>query len=255
MTTTAPIDAYLGRIGFTHVPKPSQDTLRALHRAHLLAVPFENLDIHLGREIVLDDRRLLAKIVGEGRGGFCYELNGAFGWLLRALGFDVTLLSAGVATSEGGFGPDFDHLLLRIDLDESWLADVGFGDCFLEPIRLSGEVQREGSRAFRLDFDGEWRVLSQRDGEGDWRPQHRFTLTPRTLEEFAEMCRYHQTSPDSHFTRSRICSRATPAGRISLTRDRLIISEDGRREERPIVDDTAYADALRDRFGIVLPTD
>src|SRR5215210_4041066 len=93
--------AYLRRIGYSGPLDPCAETLRGLHRAHMLSVPFENLDIHLERVIVLDEDKLLSKVVGQRRGGFCYELNGAFAALLRALGFDVTMLAAGVA-GEGG---------------------------------------------------------------------------------------------------------------------------------------------------------
>ena len=90
-----------------------------MHRAHLLAVPFENLDIHLGRPISLDQDALFGKIVTRRRGGFCYELNGLFALLLRELGFEVTLLSAGVARADGGFGPEFDHLTLLVSESSS----------------------------------------------------------------------------------------------------------------------------------------
>src|SRR6185295_18386444 len=96
-------DAYLKRINYTGPLNPSAETLRNLHLAHLLAVPFENLDIHLGRPIVLEDAALFDKIVERRRGGFCYELNGLFCWLLRELGFEASKLSAGVANTEGGF--------------------------------------------------------------------------------------------------------------------------------------------------------
>lgn len=134
------VQAYLQRIHYpgsltpdadrSSIDRPSIDLLRSIHRAHLFTVPFENLDIHLGRQIVCDEERILRKIVNEHRGGFCYELNGAFAALLRALGFRVTLLSARVAREGGGYGPEFDHLTLGVDLDEPWLADVGFGEGF-----------------------------------------------------------------------------------------------------------------------------
>ena len=247
------VDAYLERIDYRGSTQATIETLRDLHRAHLLAVPFENLDIHLGREIVLDEGRLVAKIVGERRGGFCYELNGAFAELLREMGFAVTLLSAGVSRGDGSFGPEFDHMLLRVDLDEPWLADVGFGDCFQEPIRLSDDAQPDGGRMFRLVQDGEYRVLERHDGE-IWSAQYRFTLTPRELADFAAMCRFHQTSPDTHFTQSRVCSRSTQDGRISLAADRLIVTEHGQRRELPIDGDAEYAVALRNFFGVVLPS-
>src|SRR5262245_27861823 len=126
------IDAYLGRIGYTGSRAPTLEVLRALHRAHLYAVPFENLDIHAGRRIVLDQDALFQKVVTHRRGGFCYELNGLFAALLRKLGFDVTLLS-GRVHNDGGFGPEYDHMTLLVKLDGRWLADVGFGSSFHDP--------------------------------------------------------------------------------------------------------------------------
>ena len=122
------LSAYLERIHYTGSATPSAETLRALHRAHMLAVPFENLDIEFGRKIPCDEDAALHKIVDLRRGGFCYELNSAFAALLRALGFPVTLLSARVTRSDGSESPEFDHLAIRVDLDRPWLADVGFGD-------------------------------------------------------------------------------------------------------------------------------
>src|SRR5690349_12134838 len=156
------IDTYLRRIHYNGERAPNAATLDMLHRAHLLAVPFENLDIHLGRPIVLDQNALFDKIVARRRGGFCYELNGLFALLLRELGFDVALLAAGVARADAGFGPEFDHLtlLVRTPADETqsaaWLADVGFGDSFRAPLRFAeGAEQEQDGRAYRLDRDGE----------------------------------------------------------------------------------------------------
>src|SRR5271169_1200439 len=130
------VPAYLDRIAYAGPLAPRLEVLRNLHRAHLLSVPFENLDIAAGRKIVCDEHAFIHKIVELRRGGFCYELNGAFAALLRAIGFQVTLLSARVPRENGSDGPEFDHLALRIDLERSWLADVGFGDSFLEPLEL-----------------------------------------------------------------------------------------------------------------------
>jgi N-hydroxyarylamine O-acetyltransferase len=122
--------AYLQRIGYSGSVSADSETLRNLHRAHLFTVPFENLDIGWGRRIQVEEQAFVRKIVAQHRGGFCYELNGAFAALLRTLGFKVTLLSARVPRVHGDYGPEFDHLTLRVDLNEPWLADVGFGDCF-----------------------------------------------------------------------------------------------------------------------------
>src|SRR5262249_33610213 len=143
---------------------PTAETLRELQVAHLLTVPFENLSIHARQPIVLDDNALFEKIVRRRRGGFCYEANGLFAALLRALGFNVKMLSARVANAEGGFGPDFDHMALTVTGNERWLVDVGFGDSFSEPLLIDKRgAQRQGERAYRIDSDGEYLTLMQRD--------------------------------------------------------------------------------------------
>ena len=247
--------AYLARINYAGPTAPTEATLRALHRAHMLSAPFENLDIGRGVPIVLDLERLYDKIVSRRRGGFCYELNGLFAELLRAVGYDVSLLSAQVFSS-GQAGPEFAHLVLLVrggGLSEPFLADVGFGASYLEPLRLVADVEQDDpAGAFRLvRAGGDWQMQA-RDEARAWQPQHAFTLAPRQLADFAEMCRYQQTSPDSHFTQKRICSRATPEGRISLSDNRLIVTRHGRREERELADEPAVLAALRDHFEVNL---
>ena len=134
------IARYLERITYHGSREPIVSTLQALREAHLLAVPFENLDIALRRAIVLDEASFWTKIVEHHRGGFCYELNGLFALLLRALGFQVDLLSASVARETGGFGPDFDHLTLLVHLEQDWLADVGFGESFRQPLLAASQA-------------------------------------------------------------------------------------------------------------------
>jgi N-hydroxyarylamine O-acetyltransferase len=252
------ITAYLDRINYPirQGPlAPTAETLRELQVAHLLTVPFENLSIPAKQPIVLDDDALFEKIVGRRRGGFCYEANGLFAALLRASGFSVDMLSAGVANAEGIFGPDFDHMALMVTVDERWLVDVGFGDSFREPLLIDkrGE-QRQGERTYRIDSDGRYLILLQHDGgaDGEWKAQYRFTLQPYEYTDYEEMCRYHQTSPQSPFTRGRICSRATPDGRVTLSGMRLIITRNGERHERVLTSEEEYAETLREHFGITL---
>lgn len=247
------VPAYLARIAYFGSTECGPATLRAIHRAHLFTVPFENLDIFLGRTIVTDEARILNKIVGLRRGGFCYELNGAFAALLRALGFKVTLLSARAARSNGGEGPEFDHLALRVDLDEPWLADVGFGESFLEPLRIEpGIEQSDPEGMFRLvETDGRVRI-EKAENKALWKPQYSFSRQPHRLEDFAGMCHYHQTSPESHFTQNRICSRATPDGRITLSGMKLIVTRNGAREERVLMSEDELTSLLREQFGIML---
>ncbi|HVN19907.1 MAG TPA: arylamine N-acetyltransferase [Dongiaceae bacterium] len=245
--------AYLSRISYSGPTAATAETLRALHRAHMLAVPFENLDIGLGRKIVTDEAAILHKVIDLRRGGFCYELNCAFAALLRALGFRVTLLSARVSREKGGEGPEFDHLALRVDLQDPWLADVGFGDSFLEPLRLEeGTEQVDSAGTFRLvENEARWYMLRGKNNDG-WRPQYSFSLQPRRLEEFAGMCHFHQTSPDSSFTRKSICSRATPEGRITVTEMTLIMTRNGTREERVLASNDERIAVLGQEFGITL---
>jgi N-hydroxyarylamine O-acetyltransferase len=246
------VATYLQRINYHGSIEPTAATLGELHRAHMLAVPFENLDIHLSRAIVLEDERLYSKVVERRRGGFCYELNGAFAALLSELGFSVKKLAAGVARADGSFGPLFDHMALLVELEERWLADVGFGDSFREPLRLDDEgEQRQAFGAYRLRRDGEQRILEQRNGD-EWLPQYRFSLQPYEYADYAEMCRYHQTSPASSFTQKRICSLATAAGRVTLTNRRLITTTGDDKQEHELAGESEIATVLREQFGMVL---
>ena len=247
------VPAYLDRIAYTEPVAPTLEVLRSLHRAHLLSVPFENLDIALGRKIACDESAFIRKIVEGRRGGFCYELNGAFASLLRAVGFQVTLLSARVPRDDGGMSPEFDHLALRVDLDNPWLADVGFGDSFLEPLELQlGAEQAQDGWRYRVLDCGNSLFVERADRDAVWKPQYSFTLTPRRLDDFADMCHYHQTSPESPFTRKSVCSMATPDGRITVAGLKLISSRNGSREERLLVSDAEWRSALRDYFNVVL---
>lgn len=244
------VNAYLKRINYDGPLDVSAETLRQLQLAHLRAVPFENLSIHAHEPIVLADEALFTKIVERRRGGFCYEVNGLFATLLRALGFEVEMLSAEVAHPNGGFSQPFDHMTLMVKLDERWLADVGFGDSFLEPLRLdTTSEQVQGNAGFRIVPDGEYRVLQRRQ-DNEWKPQYRFTLNSHQYVDYEEMCRYHQTSPQSHFTQDRICSRVTADGRITLSGMRYIVTSNDGREERMIETQQEYQEILREQFGI-----
>lgn len=251
------LNAYLDRIHYHGSQKPIAATLCALHVAHLQQVPFENLDIARRRLFNLDPAALFEKIVTRRRGGFCYELNGLFALLLEQLGFMVTLLAARVVNKDGSLGPEFDHLTLQIQCaDEAhslWLADVGFGDSFLEPLRFEslGE-QPDGLRAYRIEHDGISRWLWERDYDGTWARQYRFDLQPRQLSEFAAMCVWQQTSPDSSFTQRRICTRAIPDGRVTLSEMRLITTVSGQRDERLLDSEEEYQVVLHEKLGIVL---
>ncbi len=217
----------------------------------MMAVPFENLDIGIKRPIVLDERHLFDKIVVRNRGGFCYELNGLFAALLRELGFRVTLLAARVFGEDGREGREFDHLTLRVDLEEPWLADVGFGDSFIEPLQLhDGFEQEQRGVRYRLEKGDSWRFL-RRERE-HWRPAYDFTLVPRTLDDFTAACHWTQTAAESWFTQRRMCSRATEQGRITLSDLRLITTRAGEKQERELQSEEDLRMVLRQEFDVVL---
>jgi N-hydroxyarylamine O-acetyltransferase len=171
------------------------------------------------------------------------------------MGFDVVMLGAGLAHATGGFGPIFDHMALMVTLDQRWLIDVGFGDSFLEPLRLDTRTdQVQGTRSFRVvDEDDHLVVMLRNDGE-DWQPQYRFTLQPYTFPDYEEMCRFHQTSPESHFTKNVVCSRATADGRITLSGMKFITTSGPQRNrsEQTLTSQEEYDRVLRDEFGVVM---
>ena len=221
----------------------------------MLSVPFENLDIGLGRPIRLHAEVLWEKIVVQKRGGFCYELNGLFGQLLRQVGFGVTYLNARVYNRQGQLGIDFDHLALLVQVpgeSDRWLADVGFGDSFNEPLEFEerGE-QAQGLRSYRIEQLADGFVTWQKNYDGTWERQYFFDLQPHTFpEEYEPACLYHQTSPQSSFTRGSIISRATPDGRVSLEDGRLILTKDGQRSQRLLENQAEYEQLLKKYFGV-----
>ncbi|MFG3264688.1 arylamine N-acetyltransferase family protein [Streptomyces bobili] len=269
------VEAYLRRLGVEYSAWPTADVLRELHLRHLRTVPFENLSVHLGEEIVLEERRLVEKVAMTGRGGFCYELNGAFGALLRALGFDVTPLAGRVYGDDGRLGIPYDHLALlvrTVDAGE-WLADVGFGAHSHFPLRFEHRGKQE-------DPGGVFRIVEAgadaagvkggtgrpaREGGGvagaadldvvrDGRRVYRLEVRPRVLGDFVAGAWWHSTSPESHFTRSPVCSRVTEdGGRITLSGRRLKVTDaQGVSEERELAEDGEVLGVYRERFGIAL---
>lgn len=237
------IDAYLERIGASR-----ESTLAELQHRHLLSVPFENLSIHLGEEIVLEPDPLVRKVVERRRGGFCYELNGAFAALLTGLGHDVQLLQARVPSADG-VGIPYDHLALRVDGE--YLADVGFGAFSHYPLRID-------ERGDQPDPAGTLRIVEIDEGDLEillnGEPEYRLELRPRLLSDFVASCWWHQTSPKSHFTRQVICSKLTGHGRISLSGSETLIrtAPDGTKTTEHLEGTDAVLAAYREHFAIEL---
>ncbi|MFN8382575.1 MAG: arylamine N-acetyltransferase [Anaerolineales bacterium] len=249
---------YLLRIGFEDKADLSIETLRALQITHMKAVPFENLDISLGRKIQLDQESLWDKIIIRRRGGFCYELNGMFAWLLKQLGFDVTYLNARVYSErDRTLGIEFDHLALLVKTPNSsihWLADVGFGDSFIQPLDMDNvNWQVQGLRAYRLEPFQNGYQLWQKGYGGEAERQYYFDRTAHNFPlEYEAACVYHQTSPDSIFTKKRIISRATNIdSRITLNDNELIVTSEGK-QVRSAVTEKERTSLLKEHFGVVL---
>jgi len=225
--------------------------LRRLQHAHLLAVPFENLDIHWKRPIVLDLERFYDKIVVEGRGGFCYELNGLFNELLKSIGFQTRLISARVFNGTG-HGPEFDHaaIIVTIGSDE-FLADVGFGDFATEPLRFVLDLkQQDPSGVFIIrKFDDEYFQVSKQSDD-EWKREYIFQDIERGLSEFAEMCDFQQYSPESHFTKGKLCSILTDDGRKTLTDNKFVVHKADGKQEDPVISEEDFDRILADEFNI-----
>ena len=250
------VNSYLRRLGYAAPLGPTYETLRGLQAAHMQHIPFENLDIvPLHRPIQLDEPALWDKLVVRNRGGFCYELNGLFAWLLKQAGFEVTYLNARVFRRDGSLGLDFDHLTLLVGApgdSARWLADVGFGNSFLEPLVLQEGEQPQGLRSYRLQRSADGYISWQRDYDGIWERQYFFDLAPRTFPgDYKSTCSYHQRSPESSFTHRPIISQATSDGRVSLESDRLIITTHGARQEQPVTAEE-WPRLLWDYFGVRL---
>jgi len=244
----------LQRIQYRGPIDPTLETLQSLQRAFLLRVPFENLDIHLGREISFFPDAVYQKIVVEQRGGFCYECNGLFHDLLQALEFQVDFLSARMVLDSTP-GPEFDHMVLLVRLEQDYLVDVGNGRSCREPMTLDGANQAiaEGLQYQVQPHDGEL-ALCFREPDSPWAPRFFFSLKPRQRTEFQVMCGYHQSSPDSPFARKRLVSLATPNGRITLSGKQLTILEGSHRQERDVNSEPEYLRCLADYFGITSRT-
>lgn len=243
---------YLARIGVEpdHL-EPVDEVLRFLQRKHLRAVPFENLDIHWKRPIVLDVNWFYEKIVESGRGGFCYELNGLFNELLLSLGFQTRLVSARVFNGTE-HGPEYDHAAIIVAIGEDrYLADVGFGDFTTEPLRFSlGAEQQDPAGFFVIRrFSDDYFEVAKRQGD-EWQSQYIFRDVVRDLSEFTEMCDFQQYSPDSHFTKGKVCSILTESGRKTLTDKKFIVASDGRRSELPVRSESEFDEILKHEFDI-----
>lgn len=247
------VDRYLARIGLRERPAATLEGLRTIHRAHLLAIPYENLDVQLLRPVTIERPAIYEKIVERQRGGWCYEMNGILGWALGELGFNVTRATGSVMREMAGDATNANHLVLRVELPEGlYLADVGFGDGPADPIPVAAGAFRSNGFEFslrRVD-DKWWRLHSHPFGAA---PSFDFDLSPANEKQFASKCAELQDDPQSHFRLNLFCFRHTKHGVTSL-RGRVLrhISPQGI-DERILDSPDALMDALSNEIGVDVP--
>lgn len=248
---------YLRRIGIENSNiLPTLENLKLLQRRHLLSVPFENLDIHLKHSIVLKTENFAEKILKEKRGGFCYELNGLFYELLNKIGYNSRIISARVSNGKADFGAEYDHLAILTEIEnEEFFVDVGFGDFAAEPLNLVLNIEQEDANGIFLirKFDDDYFEIAKKHG-GEWKSEYIFKNLKRDLSEFSEMCKFHQTSPESHFTRGKVCSIMTNDGRKTLTNKKFIETKKGQKITTDINSEGHFHQLLAREFDIKLPT-
>jgi N-hydroxyarylamine O-acetyltransferase len=248
------LDAYLRRIEYAGERAATRATLDALHLAHATHIPFENLDVLLGRPIRLDLPALQAKLVAARRGGYCFEQNTLFAAALEALGFRVTRLAARVRLGATSMRPRT-HMALAVEIDgASLLADVGFGNAGLVlPLPFAdGEVVRQYAWAYRLRAEGgTWVLQAERDG--DFADLYAFTLEPQHAVDYEMANWFTSTSPSSSFTQVLTAQRAAPDVRRML-RDRVYTEDRGAVvEQRTLADDDEVLRVLAADFGLEFP--
>jgi N-hydroxyarylamine O-acetyltransferase len=245
------LKAYLDRIHYDGDLTPNLATLNALQRAHLLTIPYENLDIHRDCPVTTDVAQIYDKIVTNHRGGWCFEMNGLLAWALREAGFDVTLMSSHVGrteVTETGVG---DHLILLVNLDKPYLADVGFGNGFLEPLPLAEGTYQQGFLNFGLkQKDGRWWFTNHLYGGAGYD----FDLQPYQLSDFDGQSTRLQTSPESGFVKTTVCMRFTPEGGMTILRGAVLRKIDVTGAHDQTVESEAdYTQVLNDEFDLRLP--
>ena len=250
------LGAYLDRIGYGGPVRPDLATLRGLHRAHLLAIPYENLDVQLGRPLTPDPAAAYDKIVRQRRGGWCYEMNGLMGWALGEIGFSITRMAGGAMRELRGDFVVGNHLVLRVDLPgepDPWIADVGFGDGILDPFPLRpADLTAEGHK-FRLEaMDGGWWRFHNHEFGGA--KSFDFQLEPADPALLAEKCAWLQSTPESPFLLNVICQRWRGDGEILQLLGRTYRQiTPGVRNERTVASADELMAVLKDDFTLDVP--
>ena len=253
------LDAYCARIGYDGPREPTLETLRSLHERHPAAIPFEAIDVMLGRGVDLAPRAVDAKLIRGGRGGYCFEHNSLFKRALMAIGFEVESLIARVRwmAPEGAPPRPRSHMGLRVIVDGvPWLADVGFGGCVSSaPLRMdTDEPQSTRHTTFRLvTVPGGQRVEALIGGA--WMPLYVLSSEVQNDVDFEPANWYTATHPDSFFRHILMVARTTPEAQLALQNARLTVRRPGQIEERRTLDADGLEQVLRKDFGLPVEPD
>ncbi|WP_328308771.1 arylamine N-acetyltransferase [Streptomyces sp. NBC_00442] len=252
------LDAYFARIGYDGDASPTLDTLRALHRAHVAAIPFENLNAALGRPVPLDVKSLMGKLVGQARGGYCYEQNSLFAAVLERLGFTFAARGARVRRRDVSSLTPVTHALLIATVDgQPWLCDTGFGHQGpLEPVPLrGGAVVEQGGWTFGIKTENDGIQVLRTGRPGGWTDLYAFAPQPLYPVDFTVMNHYSSSHPRSRFVGQVVVQRAAPGVRRALVRDEFTTSRtDGTMDWRSVSADE-LGRLLSETFDIVMEQD
>lgn len=246
-------ETYLARFHAKLIHNHSYEELAELQRLHMQHIPFENLDVIRREPIYLNLNRIYNKIVNQNRGGYCYEVNGLFHWLLGELGFNAQLGAATVRRANGIWAKADTHVIILVHLEnETYLTDVGFGDSNYHPININGTKQ--------TDVSGTYKVIQQTDDlydltrkvSDEWIPLYRFNIKPKKLVDFHEGCVFNQVSKESSFTHYDLATLATDDGRITISGNTFTKKERGKVIEKIELTDDEKMDKLKNIFGITI---
>jgi len=229
---------YLKRINYTGSLTIDDNVLEELHRSHIYQIPFENLDIYYKKAFDLDIEKVYKKIISDKRGGFCYELNLLFNWLLTEIGFSSRIIAARIFNEDGTLGPSFDHMSVYVKTEKEFLVDVGYGDLFITPIEIKTGEQYDGRNYFKIEVWNQQEYIISMSTDGiDYSRRYTFSLSAVEPNDFNAICLDKQTNPNSYFVKNIVCTKPTDSGRMTIFNDKLIEKNGKLRTEISIQDE------------------
>jgi N-hydroxyarylamine O-acetyltransferase len=254
-TLDFPLSQYLARVGLSKSPEPDEEGLREMHSAQAFSIPFENLDIHLGRGISLKMEALVSKLINQRRGGYCFELNGIFHLALKSLGFTVRPLLARVLYGRKDPGARTHQVLIVTISGRDWLADSGFGGpglCLPLPI-VPDQIGEQYGERYRLRRDSVYGMVLQRESQDSFVDLYSFDEREPTLDVDIDMANHFtSTWPASIFRLHRMCSLRKLWGRVTLSDMELTIHRNGQSLTRILPPGPQYMASIAEHFGIHL---